>query len=76
MNGEAITLEDFYQSTRHRPPLPPEVMRDKRNQKFGQDPRHMKRYLDKAIEQELLLQESLKLELDKDPFKGTHYTLL
>jgi len=83
VNGESITIKDFRQSTMHRPPMPPEMMRDKQNQKFRQDPRHLKnkenhtfredprhlkRYLHKAVEQKLLLQESLKLDLDKDPF--------
>jgi len=58
VNGETITMKDFYNSMGDLPP----GMREK-----YEDPKQIKRYLDKVIEKKLLLQEGLKLGIDKDP---------
>jgi len=58
VNGETITKQDYYDSIGNAP----SGMREK-----YEDPKQIKRHLDKMIERKLLLQEGLNLGIDKDP---------
>lgn len=58
VNGENITMMDFYHSMGNAPSR----MREK-----YEDPKQIKRHLDKVIERKLLVQEGIKLGIDKDP---------
>lgn len=58
VNGENITKQDYFQSMGNMP----NGMKEK-----YEEPKQIKMYLNKAIEQKLLLKEGLKLGIDKDP---------
>ncbi|MGA1825196.1 MAG: peptidylprolyl isomerase [bacterium] len=58
VNGEPITLDDYYKDQHIRP---------SHLNKDMQNPKRIEKYLDRMIEEKLLEQEAIRLELNKDP---------